>query len=75
MREKKIKFTNADDAREFLSASDNCDFDIDILYDHIILDGKSIMALMSMDLSKPVTVKYCGENPHFESLLENLAIQ
>lgn len=74
MKEKLIKFSNVDDARVFIANADQCNFDIDVHYNHITLDGKSIMALLSMDFTQPVTVKYNGENPNFESMLSRLAV-
>lgn len=74
MKERIIKFEDADNARLFVANADHCDFDIDIQYNHIMLDGKSIMALFSLDFSRPVTVKYTGENEAFESLLTKLAV-
>lgn len=74
MKEKVVKFKGANDAKMFIARADRCDFDIDIHYNHITLDGKSIMALLSLDFSNPIIVKYAGENLEFESLLEKLAV-
>lgn len=74
MKEKRIRFLNVEEARKFITFADKCDFDIDIYYNHIVMDGKSIMALLGMDLSQPVTVKYQGSNPRFEAVLSELSV-
>lgn len=74
MKERNIKFTNLRDAEKFIAKADQCDFDIDVLYNHIVLDGKSILALLSLDFSNPVKVKYTGENPQFETFLSSLTV-
>lgn len=35
MVEKRVKFQNSEDVEDFVKAAGQCDFDIDILYDHI----------------------------------------
>lgn len=74
MNEKMIYFTNVNDVLKFSSIADHCDFNIDIQYRHFMLDGKSIMALLQMDYSQPLIVRYNGFNPQFESVLSTLAI-
>lgn len=74
MKEQVIKFLSVKDASQFITKASQCDFDIDVLYNHILLDGKSILALMSLDFSKPVTVKYSGSNQQFESFLSTLVL-
>lgn len=73
MREKKIRL-GAADVTEFVKAAETCDFDVDISYDRVVIDAKSIVGVFSMDLSKVLTVKYGGQNPEFENLLQKFAI-
>ena len=51
----------------------NCDFDVDIFYNRFVIDAKSILGVLSMDLDKVLTVKYGGRNPEFENVLEKYA--
>lgn len=74
MKEKVIKFSSVSDAEGFIVKAGQCDFDVDVLYNHILLDGKSILALLSLDFSKPIKVKYAGENHQFEAYLSSLAV-
>ncbi len=73
MKETKIKL-NVNDVTDFVKAATECDFDIDVNYNRILVDAKSILGVMSMDLNNPLTVKCYGENPNFDSFLQKYAI-
>ena len=62
MLEKKIKLTEYEEVKEFVHAAEKCDFDIDVFYNRIIIDAKSM-------LSRELTVKYGGKNNAFENVL------
>ena len=74
MTEKKIKLPQVNDVKEFVHAAEKCDFDVDISYNRIVIDAKSIMGVLSMDLTKVLTVKYGGNDLHFENILDKYAI-
>ena len=74
MVEHQIRLNAADDVREFVNAASKCDFDIDIFYNRIIIDAKSILGILSMDLTKNLTVKCYGENPHFNEVIAKFAV-
>lgn len=69
MLEKKIKLSQIQDVKEFVSSAEKCDFDIDVFYNRISIDAKSIMGVLSLDLSKVLTVKYGGKDAQFENVL------
>lgn len=73
MREMKIKLS-VSDVSDFVKAAAECDFDIDLNYNRILIDAKSILGVMSMDLNNVLTVKCYGENPEFESFLQRYAV-
>lgn len=73
MKEKKIKM-NPTQVKDFVYNASKCDFDIDIFYNHYIVDAKSILGVMALDLQSVLTLKYCGENKEFESYIENLVV-
>ena len=73
MREMKIKLS-VSDVSDFVKAAAECDFDIDLNYNRILIDAKSILGVMSMDLNNVLTVKCYVENPEFESLLQRYAV-
>ena len=66
MLEKKIKLTELEEVKEFVHAAEKCDFDIDVFYNRVIIDAKS---MLSLDLSRELTVKYGGQNNAFEHIL------
>lgn len=74
MTEKKIKFSVADQVKEFVAAAGKCDFDIDVLYQRAAIDGKSYLGIMSLGLPKELTVKYSGENVAFEAVMDKYVV-
>ena len=73
MREKRIMLPTVADAKEFVSAALKCDFDIDVFYNRVVIDAKSILGVLSLDLTRVLTVSYNGENQEFEEFLESKA--
>ncbi|MEF9940504.1 MAG: HPr family phosphocarrier protein [Clostridium sp.] len=73
MKQKKIKLLTIEDAKRFVATAEKCDFDIDVFYNRIVIDAKSLLGVMSLDLTKVLTVEYSGENSDFEILLEDIS--
>lgn len=69
MSEKKIKLNELDEVKEFVRVAGRCDFDIDVFYNRVIIDAKSILGVLSLDLTRDLTVKYGGEDVEFENIL------
>lgn len=69
-----IRLTAPEEVRDFVRAASKCDFDIDIFYNRIIVDAKSILGVLSMDLSKSLTVNCMGYDPMFQSTLKKYAV-
>lgn len=74
MKERKIKLKATEDVKEFVSAAGKCDFDIDVFYNRVIIDAKSILGVLSMDLRNVLTVKYGGDDSLFEETLNKYAV-
>ncbi|MBO6133196.1 MAG: HPr family phosphocarrier protein [Lachnospiraceae bacterium] len=72
MHEAKIRL-NPDNVTEFVKLSENCSFDIDIFCSKIIIDAKSVLGVMGLDLSKVLTVRYYGQDSAFENMLHRYA--
>ena len=49
MKERKVRFRHIEEMKEFVSAACRCDFDIDIVSDRLVVDGKSILGVFSPD--------------------------
>ena len=48
MKEKKIRFRHIEEMKDFVSAACRCEFDIDIISDRLVVDGKSILGVLSL---------------------------
>ena len=70
MKEKKIMLPSVEEAKHFVAEASKCDFDIDVFYNRVTIDAKSILGVLSMDLGQILIVKCHGENSDFDSFLE-----
>lgn len=69
MKQFKIVLPTVNEAKKFVAAASRCDFDIDVYYNRVTIDAKSILGVLSLDLSKVLTVEFRGENAEFEKFL------
>ena len=74
MTQSKIKLNATEEVQEFVNAAPNCDFDIDIYYNRFLIDAKSILGILSMDLTKVLTVECHGESKEFDRTLKKFAV-
>lgn len=74
MFQRKVKLNAAEDVIELVDAASKCDFDIDISYNRILIDAKSIMGIFSMDLRRILTVSCHGESKEFDRVLQKFAV-
>lgn len=70
---KLIRLTAPEEAQEFVAAASECDFDIDMRFNKVIVDAKSFLGVLSL-LSYPVMIFSQGSNCEFEKLLEKYAV-
>jgi len=73
MRTHKIKL-RVDEVRDFVAAATRCDFDIDISYNSYVVDAKSIVGVLGLDLNRVLTVSCSGYDAAFEDYLSRFAI-
>ena len=73
MKQKRIMLPTLDDAKEFVSVATKCDFDIDVFYNRVIIDAKSILGVLSLDLTRVLTVEFNGSDDAFEEYLDTKA--
>ncbi len=69
-----IKLNAAEDVKEFVKAASKCDFDVDVSYNRVLIDAKSILGVLSMDLSRVLTVTCHGEDREFNMFLQRFAV-
>ncbi len=58
----RVKFSSKDDLFQFNKWADSCSYNIDIRYNSKVLDGKSLIGLMGMDISNPIIVILYTDN-------------
>ena len=70
MVERHIRLNATEDVKEFVNEATKCDFDIDISYNRIIIDAKSLLGILSMEL----TVRCYGESQRFNEVMAKFAV-
>ena len=73
-KQRKINLSSIQDAKKFVALANECDFDINVRFNHFIIDAKSILGVMGLDFNSTLTVKYAGYNHDFENCVNRLAI-
>lgn len=73
MKERVIRLNEIRDVEEFVDVAEECDFDINLIYQHIFIDGKSFLGVIGL-LRKDMTVSYWGTNTGFEKVLKKYAV-
>ena len=70
----KINLNNISDIKKFIKISTSFMSDIDVITDRTVVDGKSILALLSLDLSQDIFVRIISddvtENRKFDAAME-----
>ncbi len=62
MKTVNIMLSTINDVKDFVSAVNKYDFDVDLVSGRYAVDAKSIMGIFSLDLSKPITLQSHSEN-------------
>lgn len=74
MSRQEIRLNDIDGAKEFVAAASDCDFDIDVYFNKIALDAKSILGILSLDHRNVLTVLFDGVNEKFDGVLAKYAV-
>lgn len=75
MSERKIRLNGVNDVSRFVQAAERCDYDVDVFYNHYIVDAKSLMGVLSLDLTQPLTVRYNHDSDsRFDKVLAQYAV-
>ena len=70
---KLIQLTAPEEAQEFVTAASECDFDIDMRFNKVIVDAKSFLGVLGLAMN-PISVYSHGEDRDFEKTLEKFAV-
>ncbi len=74
MEKTKIMLQEPEEVKEFVNAAEKCDFDIDVIYNRIIVDAKSFLGVLSL-ISNPIMVSCHGEDAGFERICQKFMSQ
>ena len=70
MKAVNIKLSLAENVKTFVNIANRYPFDIDLRVGRHVVDGKSILGIFSLDLSKPITLEVYAD--HCDDLMEEL---
>ena len=74
MIERQIKLNETEDVQEFVKEAAKCSFDIDISYNRIIIDAKSLLEILSMYRSRELSFRCYGECQCFNAVMYKFEI-
>jgi phosphotransferase system HPr-like phosphotransfer protein len=74
MRYFSIQLKAINDVKEFVNIVSTFDCDIDLTSDRYVVDGKSIMGLFSLDLSRPIKVSAHCDDPSIAEKLKKFIV-
>lgn len=63
-----------DDVLGFVREADKCEFDVDISYNSVMVDAKSIIGVYGLDLSRVLTVQCHGYSEKFENYIKKFEV-
>ena len=61
------------EVKDFVRAASNCDFDIDISYNSYVVDAKSILGVLGLDLNRVLTVACHGYSEEFDGYVKQFS--
>lgn len=72
MKTYSVRIPDLETAKQFCRLAGSCDFDVDLQFNKIVIDAKSILGVLSMDFNRVLNVKAYGENAAFDAFCEKL---
>lgn len=63
-----------EEVKDFVAAASKSEYDIDIFYNRYIVDAKSILGVLGLDLRRELTVRVHGYDSEFESYISRFAL-
>ncbi|MDR1764528.1 MAG: HPr family phosphocarrier protein [Lachnospiraceae bacterium] len=74
MFRKNIRLRTLEDAKQLVALANACDFDIDVGYQRVMIDGKSILGVLGLDFNRVITVSMNGRDEAFERFLDSKSL-
>ena len=69
---KTVSLNTIVDVKEFVNIVARYDFEVDLVSGRYHIDGKSIMGIFSLDLSKPIDLNIHADTAEIDTILEAL---
>ena len=69
-----VRLNGTEEVEEFVKAASKCDFDIDIFYNRVIIDAKSILGYLSKKEKKKITAHCYGNTSAFNKTQQKFAV-
>jgi hypothetical protein len=70
-----IRLADIDEVRDFVRAARSCDYEIDVRYNHVLIDGKSLLGMIGVAMSRDIEVCYGGSNARFEDTIARYQVE
>lgn len=67
MQKLKIKLNNLNDVKNFIKTTTMYENDVDIIKGHYTMDGKSLMAVMALDISQPFYISINNDDDYIKN--------
>ncbi len=74
MIERKIRLSDTEDILEFVRAAEHCDFDIDVIYNRVVIHAKSLLGMLGLGAGKELIVQYGESDAGFERNIRKYAV-
>lgn len=74
MAEKTIILRDQEAVKAFVQAASKCPYDVDVSYDRVVVDAKSIIGVMSLDRRRSLKVNYQEDDEAFREVLERYEV-
>ena len=74
MYSKRIRLKDIPQVHAFVKLADQCEFDVNIGYDRVCIDAKSIVGVMGLDLGRILEVTFDGTFAPLEQFCEEHAV-
>lgn len=63
-----------EEVKDFVAAACKSPYDVDIFYNRYVVDAKSILGVLGLDLRRVLTVTVNGYDPEFEKYISKFAL-
>ncbi len=69
-----IKLDTFEKIKRFIDITTHLDYDLDLISGRYVVDGKSIMGIFSLDLTRPIEVRMIGTKDVYPRELEEFIV-